>query len=205
MDIRPFKWRETNVYIDISSTDRIQFELPENYKMEWTVEPDLQSWRMHSKIEGEEETRRTLLSPQRAILLQIVEDNFSERPIYFSRGCDPSFLGGLEEYFQLCGLVSRLTPIKTKDTKYEIDVAKLEQLFKAENLTNYKDVLENNYPRISGMAVSNYPFVLMNLANHYRLSGKDNELKQLIELYKNKLKIGFNTQYEQLIINELEK
>ena len=205
MDIRPFKWRETNVYIDISSTDRIQFELPENYKMEWTVEPDLQSWRMHSKIEGEEETRRTLLSPQRAILLQIVEDNFSERPIYFSRGCDPSFLGGLEEYFQLCGLVSRLTPIKTKDTKYEIDVAKLEQLFKAENLTNYKDVLENNYPRISGMAVSNYPFVLMNLANHYRLSGKDSELKQLIELYKNKLKIGFNTQYEQLIINELEK
>ena len=167
--------------------------------------PDLQSWRMHSKIEGEDATRRTLLSPQRAILLQIVEDNFSERPIYFSIGCDPSFLGGLEEYFQLCGLVSRLTPIKTKDTKYQIDIAKLEQLFKVENLTYYKNVKENNFPRISGIAVYGYPMALVNLANHYRFSGENNELKQLTELYKSQLKIGFNTEYEQMIINELEK
>ena len=143
MDIRPYKWRETNVYIDISPEDRLKFELPEDFKMEWAVAPDLQSWRMHSKIEGEEATRRTLLSPQRAILLQIIEDNFSERPVYFSIGCDPSFLGGLEEYFQFCGLVSRLTPIKTKNTQYQIDVAKLEQLFKAENLNNYKNVNPN--------------------------------------------------------------
>jgi len=205
MDIRPFKWRETNVYIDISFMDRTKFELPEDYKMEWAVAPDLQSWRMHSKIEGEEPTRRTLLSPQRAILLQIVEDNFSERPIYFSISCDPSFLGGLEEYFQLCGLASRLTPIKTKDTEYQIDVTKLEQLFKVENLTFYKNVKENDFPRISGIVAINYPFVLKNLANHYRLSGKDNELKQLIELYKSQLKIGFNVEYEQMTINELEK
>jgi len=205
MDIRPFKWRETSIYINISPAYRSKFELPEDFKMEWVVAPDLQSWRMHSKIEGEEATRRTFLSPQRAILLQIIEDNFFERPIYFSVGCDPSFLGGLEEYFQLCGLVFRLTPIKTKDTKYQIDVAKLEQLLKVENLTYYKNVKENDFPRISGMVVYNYPFVLINLANHYRLLGKENELKQLAELYKSKLKIGFKVEYEQMIINELEK
>jgi hypothetical protein len=134
MDIHPFKWRETNVYIDISQEDRLKFGLSEDFKMEWVVAPDLQSERMHSKIEGEEPIRRTLLSPQRAMLLQIVEDNFAVRPIYF-RGADPSFYGGINEYFQNCGLVFRLTPIKTKDTKFQIDVSKLEQLFRAENFT----------------------------------------------------------------------
>jgi tetratricopeptide (TPR) repeat protein len=205
MDIHPFKWRETNIYIDISSLDKLKFGLPEDFKMEWAVAPDMQSWRMHSKIEGEDPTRRTLLSPQRAILLQIVEDNFAERPIYFSIGADPSFLGGLEEYFQLCGLVNRLTPIKTVDTEYQIDVAKLEQLFKSENLIDYKNVKDNDFPRISGIAVYNYPFLLAGLANHYRLSGKDKELKQLIELYRNQLKIGFNVEYEEYVIKELEK
>ena len=205
MDIRPFKWRETNIFIDISSAYKLKFGLPEDFKMEWTVAPDLQSYRMHSKIEGEEATRRTLLSPQRAILLQIVEDNFAERPIYFSIGADPSFLGGLEEYFQNCGLVSRLTPIKTEDTQYQIDVAKLEQLFKAENLTDYKDVKENDFPLISGLFVYVYPFALLKLANHYRLSGKKHELKQLTELYKNQLKIGVDVEYEEYVTQELEK
>ena len=205
MDIRPFKWRETNIFIDISSSDKLKFGLPRDFKMEWAVAPDLQSYRMHSKIEGEEARRRTLLSPQRAILLQIVEDNFAERPIYFSIGADPSFLGGLEQYFQNCGLVNRLTPIKTADTQYQIDVAKLEQLFKAENLTDYKDVKVNNFPRISGIAVYGYPFVLLRLANHYRLSGKENALKQLTELYENQLKIGFDVEYEQMVTNELKK
>jgi len=204
MDIHPFKWRETNIFIDISPADRLKFELPEGFKMEWIVAPDLQSERMHSKTESEEPIRRTLLSPQRAMLLQIVENNFAERPIYF-RGADPSFYGGINEYFQNCGLVFRLTPIKTKDTKFQIDVSKLEQLFRAENLTNYRNVKENDFPRISGIAVYGYPMALINLANHYRLSGQVSKLKQLIELYKNQLKIDFDVEYEQMILNELEK
>ena len=205
MDIRPFKWRETNIFIDISPADRIKFDLTEDLKMEWTVEPDLQSGRIHSKIEGDEPIRRTLLSPQRAILLQIVEDNFAERPIYFSNFAEPSFYGGLNEYFQNCGLVSRLTPIKTAGMEYRIDVSILEQLLKSENLIDYKNVKENDMPRVSGIAVRGYPMALMNLANHYRLSGKESELKQLIELYKNQMKIDFDVEYEKIILNELEK
>ena len=45
----------------------------------------------------------------------------------------------------------------------------------------------------------------INLANNYRLLGKDKELKQLIELYKNQIKIDFNMEYEQMILDELEK
>jgi tetratricopeptide (TPR) repeat protein len=205
MDIHPFKWRETNILINVSPTDRLKFGLPEDFKMEWAVAPDLQSYRMHSKIEGEEATRRTLLSPQRAILLQIVEDNFVKRPIYFTNSAEPTFYGGLNEYFQNCGLVSRLTPIKTKETKYQIDVSKIEQLLRTENLTYYKNVKENDFPLISGVVMSGYSFALISLAENYRNLGKESELKQLIEFYKNQLKIDFYVEYEQMILNELRK
>jgi len=205
MDIHPFKWRETNVYIDILPADRIKFGLPEDFKMEWVVAPDLQSWRMHSKIEGEEATRRTLLSPQRAILLQIVEDNFSERPIYFTNSAEPTLYGGLNEYFQNCGLVSKLTPIKTKDTKNQIDIPKLQQLLRTENLTCYKNVKKNDFPRISKVVMSGYFFALVSLADNYRNLRREKELKQLIDFYKNQLMIGFNVEYEQMILKELEK
>ncbi|HPW65923.1 MAG TPA: hypothetical protein PLY32_01345 [Salinivirgaceae bacterium] len=206
MDIRPYKWRETTVDIEISQSDRLKFGLSEDFKLEWAVAPDLQSWRMHSKVEGEEKTRRTLLSPQRAMLLQIVEDNFAERPIYFTNAApDTTFYGGLNEYFQNCGLVSKLTPVKTKDTEYQLDVSKLEQLFKDEkNFNCYRNIKENNFPRISGVVFYGYPFALFRLADYYFISKKEHELQQLIDLYKNQFKIDFNTEFEQYVIDELE-
>lgn len=204
MDIRPFKWRETDVYIQISPEDRLKFGLAEDFKMKWAVAPDLQSERMHSKM-GEEPIKRTLLSPQRAILLQIIEDNFAERPIYFTNAAEPTFYGGLAEYFQHCGLVSRLTPIKTKDTEYQLDVVKLEQLLRPQNFTYYRNVKENNFPRISGVVTYGYPSALIELANYYLVSGNENKLQQLTDFYKNHLQIGINKEYEQMILNELEK
>ena len=205
MDIHPFKWRETNVYLDISPADRLKFGLSDDFRMEWALEPDLQSGRMHSKIEGEEPIKRTFLSPQRAILLQIVEDNFTERPIYFTNSAEPSFYGGLNEYFQNCGLVSKLLPIKTKDTKYQMEVSKMEQLFSAENFTYYRNVIENDFPRISGVIMYGYSFALISLADNYRNLGKERELKQLIEFYNNQLKIDFDVEYEQMVLQELQK
>ncbi|NLN24159.1 MAG: tetratricopeptide repeat-containing protein, partial [Bacteroidetes bacterium] len=68
-----------------------------------------------------------------------------------------------------------------------------------------RNVKENNFPRISRVVVYSYPFAILNLANIYRHSGKETELKQLIELYKNHLKIGFDEEYEEYIEKELEK
>ena len=203
MDIRPFKWRETNIHIDISSTDRIKFELPDNYKMEWVVKPDLQSERLHSKIESEEAIKRTLLSPQRAILLQIVEDNFSERPIYFSNFAEQSFYGGLNEFFQNCGLVSKLTPIGTKNTDYEFDKSKIEKLLTSRNLEHYKDIKNNNMPRISRIVLYGYGRMVLNLADCYRKSDEKEKIKELTELYAKSLKINFNSEYEELVMKEL--
>ena len=109
--------------------------------MIWEVAPDYTSTRMHSKIEGEEPQQRTYLSPQRGMLLEIVENNMSQRPIYFTNFSIPTFYGGLENYFQYCGLVSKLLPIKTKDTPYSIDYTAFEKLFQENNFIDFYTIV----------------------------------------------------------------
>ena len=202
MNIRPYKWETTPVDIPVSQALKNEFNLYKDFQFKWIVEPG----RVVSKgIEGEKARARTYLSPRRAMLLQIVEDNFNERPIHFSISADPAFLAELQPYFQNCGLTSRLVPIETANTKYAFDFSKLEAMLTPENLKDFQSIKMLDMPRISGIAAYNYPRIFINLANHYRLSGKNNELKQLTELYKNQLKIGFNVEHEQRIISELEK
>ena len=203
MDIRPFKWRETDVFINISDVDKAQFDLNENYKMKWTVYPDLISERMHTKSESEQAQKRTFLSPQRAMLLQMVEDNFTERPIYFSNFAAPTYYGGLDDFFQNCGLVSKLIPVKTKRTKYATDLPKLEKLISTEKLKNYKTIKDNNLPRISGVATYGYFSSIVRLAGIYRESNRNLELEQLIELFEKQLHI--DSEYEQRVMTELRK
>jgi len=205
MDIHPFKWRETDVFINVSDADKAQFGLNENYKIKWTVYPDLTSERMHSKIESEQAQKRTFLSPQRAMLLQIVEDNFTTRPIYFSNFATPTYYGGLDHFFQNCGLVSKLTPIRTKDSKYTSDLSKLEKLISTENLKNYESIKDNNMPRISGVATYGYFSSIVRLAGIYRESNKNLELEQLIKLFESHLQINFDPDYEQRVMTELRK
>lgn len=205
MDMHPFKWDTTIVSIQVSPIDKKQFRLADDYQLKWEVFPDLFSERMHSKIEGEKAKARTYLSPQRAILLQIVEDNFAERPIYFSNFASPTFYGGLDNYFQYCGLVSKLLPIKTNDSDYAVDEFKLEALIVPENLGNYKTIKDNNIPRISGIAMSGYSNIFLYLADIYKESDKKDKLKSLIMIYEDKMKVNFNSEYETKIINELKK
>ncbi|HBZ26559.1 MAG TPA: hypothetical protein DEO54_10065 [Rikenellaceae bacterium] len=199
MDIHPFKWDTTMVSIKLSSEDKKQFGLSDNYLFQWQVEPDLFSERMHSKIESETAKKRAYLSPQRAILLQIVEDNFSHRPIYFSNFCSPTLFGGLNSFFQNCGLVSRLTPVLTKDTDYAFDYIKMEELLQEQNLVNFKTLMNSNMPRISGIIVSGYYTTLVNLSEKY---DKTNDLKgknYLKLLFEKHLKIGYDTEFESEI------
>ena len=92
-DMHPYKWRSTEIKIPVSPLTLKKYECDDSYEMIWTVEADLTSNRQHSKMEDEELKNRTYLSPQRAILLQIVEDNFNERPIYFSKLSNQEFFG----------------------------------------------------------------------------------------------------------------
>ncbi len=205
MDIHPFKWRTSNIAINISRKDRAEFNLPDNYKFVWSVKPDLTSERMHAKMVGEEEKPRTYLSPQKAVLLQIIENNMDERPIYFSIFADPFFYGGLETNFQNCGLVSRLIPLPADKEDLAYDVSKMAALFIFKNFENYNTIKMYDLPRISSIMMYGYSMTIKNLADIYRKSGKKRELEQLSQLYQKRLKIGFNPKYEETVAEELQR
>ncbi len=204
MDIHPFKWDITDVYIPVSKELKTKFKLNSDFQFKWTIEPDLFSNRMHSKIESEKAKKRTYLSPQRAILLQIVEDNFNERPIYFSNLAEPIFYGGLNTYFKNCGLTSQLAPIETMNTDKSSDVAKLEILLNPENFKDLPSLKTNDMPRISGLIFSYHKaFVL--LAQYYKKNNQTEKLNKLVDTYKTSIAIGIDKEQEEEILRQALK
>ena len=203
-DIHPFKWDTTSISIPVSQVNIEKYRLDVNYQLQWIVEPDLASNRKHSKIEGEKVKRRTYLSPQRAILLKIVEDNYQNRPIFFSNMSNSSFFGGLDNYFKNCGLVSELTPLKTKQTEFENDYEKIEQLLQNKNFKNLPTIKESDIPRISRI-VFGYHRSYFFLAEYYINNGEIEKLSTLKEFYSKYLAIGFNVNYEKMYQSELKK
>lgn len=204
LNMHPYKWRTTEIKIPVSSLTLNKYKLDESYEMFWSVEPDLTSKRQHTKIEGEEAIDRSYLSPQRAILLQIVEDNFKSRPIYFTNMCNPEFYGDLNLYFRRCGLVSELTPIKTKNTEFEIDYDKIEKLLTQDNFKQYSTILTTDIPRVS-TSIFLYHGSFYTLAKYYKEQEQDEKYTKLKAFYLKYLEIGFNEAYEQMYFNALEK
>ncbi len=201
MDIHPFKWKPVTVSVSISSVDKIGYGLPEDYTMQWEVHPDLQSDRMHSKIVGEEAQKRSYLSPQRAVLLQIIEDNFRCRPVYFTRFCSPAFYGGLETNFRNEGLISRLLPFPTEGTAYASDKAQLLALLQPERLQNLKKLPDTDIPRISGIVLYGYYSSLSALLE----VATAKEVEELQTLFRQYLKIGFNPAMEEQLERDIYK
>ncbi len=203
MDIHPFKWDTTTVEINIPEHLKSEFKTGKDYRLKWEIVPDLSSDRMHSKIEGEKAKMRTYLSPQRAILLHIIENNYSERPVFFSVLANNFFYGGLDEYFQNCGLVYRLVPVKTTETDYGINAEKLQKLLQSNNFKYFNTINSDLIPRISGCVYSYYAAV-MNLMAYYKSTGNEKEKTKLIEFYKNNISIGFDPEYEIQVLNALQ-
>jgi hypothetical protein len=160
---------------------------------------------MQTKIDTEAPKKRKFLSPQRAVLLQIVQDNFSERPIYFTNFAAPDLYGGLEEYFNNYGLVSKLMPFKTKDSGYAINAAQMENLLTADNLKYYKNIRENNFPRISGLLISGYSNVFLYLADFYRNQQNNAKISGLAALYQLQMCVGIDQDFEQGNLKDINK
>jgi len=203
-DMHPFKWDTSKIKIPVSTSTLNEYNLKKSYEMFCIVEPDLTSNRKHSKIEGEKVKNRTYLSPQRAILLQIIEDNFQNRPIYFSNMSNPVFFGGLDKYFKNCGLVYELTPIKTEQTEFENDYKKMKKLLSNENFKQFFTIKKTDIPRISRIIFSYHSTVLI-LANYYYRNEQKENIINLKKFYLKYLRIGFNDKYERFYQAELEK
>ncbi|MEN8186168.1 MAG: hypothetical protein ABFR05_03445 [Bacteroidota bacterium] len=203
-DMHPFKWRETIITIPVNKILQEKYNVENTDSMQWLVKPDLKSDRDHSKIEGQEVKKRTYLSPRIAMLLQIVEDNFEERPIYGSNLGYPFFYAGLDKFFESSGFVSRLTPVKTAGTEFEYDFENIEKLLQKDNLKDYSSVKESNIPRISGIAFV-YHRVLVELATYYKENNELDKLEDLKKFYSDYLEIGFNDKNEKYYLEKLEE
>jgi len=203
-DMHPSKWRTTPVNISYHPDYKKELNLNTDYKMQWMVEPDLFSDRNHSKIEGEAVFKRTYLSPQKSVLLQIVEDNYSSRKIYFSNAANRFFWGGLDKYMRNCGLVSELLPIDAEGTEYENNYQAMENLLQDKNFVKYASIKETDIPRISGVMFL-YHYSLTLLAHHYKETSETVQLDRLKELYSRSFNIGFKPQQEKSYLDQLDK
>lgn len=202
MDVHPFKWDTTTVKIPISGEVKAQLNLPENAMMEWTVNPDYTSNRLKQENQAK---KRTFLSPQRAILLHIVEANNWQRPIYFSSGAVEFLLGGLNEYSQDCGLVTKLLPVKTKGTHWETDKEKLESLImNPKNFKCLKNIVNSDIPRISRLTTI-YSNAALTLANIYSQENNMEAIKELSKFYEKYLKAGLYKDVEDSDLQEINR
>jgi len=201
LNMHPYKWDTTSVSIPISQTLTSQYNLPENHEMEWLVCPDLVSLQLEDR---DRPGKRTFLSPQRAVLVQIVEANIGERPIFFSNGADNTFLGGLDEYLQNCGLVSRLLPFKTKNSAWSADMACLENLVLNCDYSSFSDILKTNFPRISGITFL-YHRAFVSLALRYKEKGDSKGLGSVLKAFEKHMRIGFNKEMEDSYYQYIRK
>ncbi len=121
----------------------------------WVVEPELSS--PVSKY----------LGYPRAVIIDILETNGWDRPVFFSSGCPRSFMTGLEPYLQRCGLASRLLTKRIEKAEEALDLALMEGiLLNAENFNSFVTLKTSPLPRIS-VLLNNYRAVHLGLAHYY--------------------------------------
>ena len=204
MSMHPYKWEATRISLDVPEKLCQKYKMDAGYTMDWKVDPDLTSNRVISKIEGEKAQPRRYLSGQRAVLMSILETNKWERPVFFSKGFEKYYLAGLDAYFQDYGLVHKLLPMKTKETEWKINSEGLERLVLDGSYEDYKDVLKNDQPRASRILSTYYsPFI--SLAMHYKQTGSEKKVEEVIQAFRRKIMIGFRKDYEKKVLEYLKK
>jgi hypothetical protein len=204
MDIRPYKWKSTPINIPISQAMRNELKLDKDFQFKWIVEPDLvEPDYLADKGTGEQAQARTFLSPRRAMLLQIVENNFVDRPIHFSNFANPVFFAGLNPFFENRGLTSRLLPIETANTKHSHDFSKFENFLTAENLKDFHTMKTHDMPRVSWGFIWGYYTATIELARHYKETNQTEKLENLINIFKTYLAIGMDEENEVAVLNWL--
>jgi len=191
-DMHPYKWDTLTIDIPINENLKKEFELPKTETMKWKIFPNLNS-------DG-----KSFLDASRAALINIVETNNWERPIYFSLGCNPSFFSGLNEYLQLNGITYKILPFSLEGTKYKINSDRISEiLLNEENIKYFKDVINHNMPRVSNVLI-NYYVVLYKLALYYKEQNQTDRIIKLIEYAKKNLLTDIFPQSKN-IIDDIEE
>lgn len=149
-----YKWNSNEVQVLLSETVVNSYQLKNNI-FHWILSPDLTGY------------QRNYLSPAKAVIADIIQQNAFNRPIYFSLSCHHLIENDLDSNLILCGLSHQLVPYNVYDRETTLEVEMLKNfLLDQENFSNFQDVRENDLPRISGM-LNNYRYLYLNLIIYY--------------------------------------
>jgi tetratricopeptide (TPR) repeat protein len=190
MNMHPAKWDTLSLSIPVPDSLSAVYGLPAGYEMIWEVVPDLQG-------------KRSYLSTERSLLIDLIEANQWKRPVYWAKGMDANYLGGLDAYGCDKGLVSELVPFKTQETSYAFNPMALADLWKKKPPLNYRSVLEKNQPRVSAVVLYAYASGLIALAAHYKETGASDKLDEVISWYQSYLNLGVWPGYETNYLDRL--
>ncbi|NNG27328.1 MAG: hypothetical protein HKM87_07360 [Ignavibacteriaceae bacterium] len=158
--------------------------LNKNGKIEWNVEPT---------IEGK------AIRVQDIMIMQILESNNWERPIYFSTTVANLNKIGLNEYLSLEGLVYKI------ETKMQnINPEQLEKNLETYEYETFEDHHIKNVPEISWMFL-NYRAAYVQLANCFIDEGNLDKAKVVIETMNNKIPEDKIPYYNEQFKNKIEK
>ena len=168
-----YKWNSNIIHTLLNSEIIRLYEL-EDSVFQWTLSPDLTGY------------DREYLSPAKAIITDIIEQNAFLRPVYFSLSSPALITDDFDSSLILCGLARQLVPYNVYERGNEIDIELLEIfLGEMENFTNFQDLRENDLPRVSQL-LNNYRYLYLNLITYYyNLNNltKANFLMQTMEEY----------------------
>ena len=176
--LKPILWKEKKFSVKADDP------LNKDGKIEWNVEPT---------IEGK------AIRVQDIMVMEILETNNWERPIYFSTTVSKINKIGLKEYLSLEGLV-----YKIETHKQYINPEQLKN-----NLGKYKhetfdDHHIKNVPEISWMFL-NYRAAYVQLANYFIDEGNLDKAKVVIETMTNKIPEDKIPYHNKDFKNEIEK
>ena len=135
MEMHNYKWKENDIIIPISEKARRYYDVNDSINnFRWTIKPNI---------------GKNKLWTGTAMLINIIETNNWDRSIHYT-WFGFGDLDGLGENMQIVGLTARITPMKVKGSKNEYDIERFELLmFDPENYKDYKDIADNNQPRVS--------------------------------------------------------
>jgi tetratricopeptide (TPR) repeat protein len=191
MDMHPYKWDTVSIDIKVPESICEIYGLKNDYKMIWVLAPNLFG-------------SRSYLSCETAIMLSIIESNNWERPIFFQYGIAESTIPGIDKNLTNFGVVDKLVPFNTQNTKWEKDIESMESLLSEKGLKDYGTILETNQPRVSALVLYTYYSCLLDLAEHYKLTGQLSRIDDIIEFYRNRLVVGVHPEYEKRFLEELQ-
>lgn len=167
----PYKWKTNTIEIPYSQNLLADYNIiSSDSVMSIEIAPDLES------------KSRSYLSPAKALLIDIIETNAWERPIYFPVLAvqDTELL----KFYQLCGLTYKLMPVITQENGISINTVNIEKiLLNKDSYQNLETFPETDMPRSSNM-LNGYRWILMRLAEHYYKKGDANSGDNVINKMK---------------------